>query len=119
MNRIKIILFFLLMLAFSNMSSQSIRKNYNEMTQSEKDALVDAFVALKDGLVADLATFHGNNFTEIHFNLPYPQPGNHLDVFFAWHRYQMWTMEHAMQAINPKITIPFWNWTLPADRLKS
>lgn len=121
MNRIKIIVFFLILVC-SNVHSQSIRKNYNEMTQSEKDELVDAFDQLKNGLVADLATFHGNNFSEIHFNLPYPDPNNvtgNYDVFFAWHRYQMWTMEHAMQAINPKITIPFWNWTLPADRLKS
>ncbi|WP_298534083.1 tyrosinase family protein [uncultured Algibacter sp.] len=118
MYRIKIILL-ILIVSCANVDAQSIRKNYNEMTQTEKDALVDAFVSLKDGIVADLASFHGNNFTEIHFNLPYPQPGNHLDVFFSWHRYQMWTMEHAMQALNPKISLPFWNWTLSVDRSKS
>lgn len=97
---------------------QSIRKNYTEMTQQERDALVAAFYQLRNGpdLVNDLATFHSNFFNldnssdptqrDIHFNLP-DEPER--DIFLAWHRMQVFEMEQAMQQIDPKISIPFWD----------
>ncbi len=92
----------------ANVSAQSIRKNYNEMTQSEKDALVSAFYQLRNGpdLINDLATFHNNNFSAIHYN------GVNDDVFLAWHRRQIFEVEQAMQDINPNLSIPFWDWTI-------
>ncbi len=90
--------------------AQSIRKNYQEMTQSEKDALVNAFYQLRNGadLINDIATYHNNNFNAIHFRLPNaPQS----DVFLAWHRRLIFELEQAMQDINPNISIPFWDWT--------
>lgn len=89
------------------------------MTQSEKDALVAAFISLKPMEVDNLAAFHDNNFDLIHFNLRNPGYDATKDVFFAWHRYQMLTMEHAMQALNPRVSLPFWDWTLAADRVKT
>ncbi len=89
--------------------AQSIRKNYQEMTQSEKNELVDAFYQLRNGadLINNLATFHNNNFNAIHYNLP-AAPQN--DVFLAWHRRQIFEVEQAMQDINPNLSIPFWDW---------
>ncbi|MCB0713948.1 MAG: tyrosinase family protein [Ignavibacteriae bacterium] len=87
------------------------------MTQSEKDELVAAFDELRDGpdLINDLASYHNNNFQAIHFNnTGYPRswsnPNN--DVFFAWHRRQIFELEQAMQDINPNLSIPFWDWTV-------
>lgn len=97
---------------------QSIRKNYNEMTALERTNLVNAFYTLRTGadLINDLAVFHGAYFDldnspnptaqDIHFNLP-DEPER--DIFFAWHRRQIFEVEQAMQDINPYITIPFWN----------
>ncbi|MFI1743908.1 tyrosinase family protein [Thalassobellus sediminis] len=93
------------------------------MTQSEKDELVQAFKDLEAdydhdddpgtpdviNLVNDLANYHDFNFDDIHFNLP-TQPEK--DVFFPWHRRQMFELEQAMQNINSKISIPYWDWTL-------
>ncbi len=103
---------------FTEANSQSIRKNYNEMTQAERDNLVNAFYQLRTGpdLVNDLAVFHGAYFNfdgtpdsllpDIHFNLP-DEPER--DIFLAWHRRQLFEVEQAMQDINPYITIPYWN----------
>lgn len=107
----KLIILSVLILSFENLiQAQSIRKNYQEMTQSERDALVDAFYQLRNGadLVNDLATYHNNNFSAIHFNLP---NNPESDVFLAWHRRQIFELEQAMQDINPNISIPFWDWT--------
>ena len=111
MNRIRLIFLPFLFLATLNVSAQSIRKNYQEMTQSERDALVNAFHTLRSGLINDLATFHSDNFSFIHFNLPEGTSTN-LDVFFEWHRRQIFELEQAIQGINPKISIPFWDWTV-------
>ncbi len=105
----KYILLFILCLGFlGSTNAQSIRKNYKEMTQTEKNALVSAFYQLRTGadLINDLATFHNNNFSAIHNNPPAQ------DVFLAWHRRQIFEVEQAMQSINPNLSIPFWDWTI-------
>ena len=107
----KLVILSALILSLVDMiQAQSIRKNYQEMTQSERDALVDAFYQLRNGadLVNDLATYHNNNFSAIHFNLP---NNPESDVFLAWHRRQIFELEQAMQDINANISIPFWDWT--------
>jgi len=108
------VLFVLICLTFGT-SAQSIRKNYQEMTVAEKSALVNAFYELRTGpdLISDLANFHSDNFNngnspqpDIHFNLP-DEPER--QIFFAWHRMQMLELERAMQAIDPSISIPWWD----------
>jgi tyrosinase len=98
--------------------SQAIRKNYIEMTETEKVNLVNAFYQLRLGpdLMNDIATFHADFFNfensidpnglAIHNNLP-DRPEN--EIFLAWHRRQMFEVEQAMQDINPNISIPFWD----------
>ncbi len=108
------VFFVLAFLAFET-HAQSIRKNYQEMTVAEKNALVNAFYQLRTGpdLISDLANFHSDNFNfgispqpDIHFNLP-DEPER--QIFFAWHRMQMLELERAMQAIDPNISIPWWD----------
>lgn len=111
------ILFYFLLVF--NISAQSIRKNFREMTESEKIDLVNAFYQLRQGedLINDLAEFHRDFFNfdgtsdperlDIHINLP-DEPER--EIFFAWHRRQMMELEHAMQEINPNISIPFVDW---------
>lgn len=102
----------MLIVTFNSATSQSIRKNYQEMTPTEKSELVDAFYDLGPGIVEEIAIYHGADFNNIHFNLGSVLPYRPLkDVFMAWHRYQMFQMEQNMQDINPNITIPYWDWT--------
>lgn len=98
-----------------SVQSQSIRKMYQEMTPYEKNALVNGFYELRNGpdLVNDLAQFHSDFFNfgisdkfDIHFNLP-NEPEK--QIFFSWHRMQMFEMEQALQEINPDISMPWWD----------
>ncbi|MEO5789229.1 MAG: tyrosinase family protein [Gelidibacter sp.] len=111
----------LILLCFAHsLSAQSIRKNYQEMTNYEKTALVNAFYELRNGpdLFNDLAVFHSQYFNfdntidptrlDLHFNLP---DEAEREIFLAWHRRQMFEMEQAVQNINPKISLAFWNTT--------
>ena len=109
----------LIILCFAHsLSAQSIRKNYQEMTNYEKTELVNAFYELRNGpdLFNDLAVFHSQYFNfdntidptrrDLHFNLP---DESEREIFLAWHRRQMFEMEQAVQNINPKISLAFWN----------
>ncbi len=109
-----IFIVFFLFLITNNVMGQSIRKNHNEMTTSEKNALVAAFVALRNGVFGDLADVHSGSFSEIHFNLANGRPNWNpaADIFFPWHRRQILELEQAMQALNSKITIPTWDWVV-------
>lgn len=114
----------LVLLCFAHqLIGQSIRKDYREMTDYEKRELVDAFYELRNvpanaDLFENLAVFHGDYFNfdnttdptrrDLHFNLP---DESQREIFLAWHRRQMFEMEQAVQKINPKISLAFWNST--------
>ncbi len=116
-------------ITFFSSFSQSIRKDFKELTTSEQAELVNALYAVRDldgdGLADtnpedddvffDIANFHSIYFDidrtndanlDIHFNLPTQL---NINIFIAWHRYQMYEMEHALQKVNPKLSIPYWN----------
>lgn len=116
-----ILFLFLWLLVLPKINAQGIRKNYNEMTQLERDNLVNAFYQLRNGpdLINDMAVFHGAFFNfddtpnanqpDLHFNLP---DEAQRDIFLAWHRYFLFELEQAMKDINPYISIPYWNTTI-------
>lgn len=96
---------------------QSIREDYKEMSDYEKRALVNAFYAMREGndLIQDIANFHINYFNndnidpdleDLHFNLP-DEPEK--EIFLAWHRMAIFEMEQAMQELNPRLSIPYWD----------
>ncbi|WP_396590112.1 tyrosinase family protein [Allomuricauda sp. R78024] len=99
-------------------NGQSIRKNHLEMTDYEKAELVNAFYQLREGpdLFNDLANFHMDFFSfdntadptrlDIHFNLLNEAE---RDIFLPWHRRQMFEMEQAVQDINPRISLAYWD----------
>ncbi len=102
-----------LVMCVNILSAQSIRKDYREMTQSERDAFISALYSLRSGsnLFGDLANYHATEMQDIHFN-DAPR-----DVFLAWHRRQILELEHGMQGINPRLSIPYWHW--PTDNSAS
>ena len=121
MMRIKVLrnqVFWLLLLSFSLVDAQSIRKDYREMTDYEKTELVNAFYAVRSAnpdLITDMANFHMDyfnydninpNILDIHFNLP-DEPEK--EIFLAWHRQFLFEMEQVMQDLNPRISIPYWD----------
>lgn len=91
--------------------AQSIRKDWREMTTSEKTAYVDALNEIWNSATSSgdpsraimiLANAH-NAFPAwdlIHGNR----------VFLPWHRLFLEEMEDSLQSIDPDITIPYWDW---------
>ncbi|AOW20093.1 tyrosinase family protein [Urechidicola croceus] len=121
-----------------NLYSQAIRKNYLEMTDSEKLELQNAFYQMRDldndngandpdtdddDLMNDLGDFHLNFFNfdgtatpdalDIHLNLAnaavLSEPER--EIFFAWHRVMIFELEQMMQNYFPNISIPYWDST--------
>ena len=102
--------------------SQSIRKDYREFTNTERQAYIGAINALWDGGVA------GNSF-ETNANLHaalFPQIHNDPSVafnpqipFLPWHRefVRRFEIELRNASTNSNLAIPYWNWT--EDNLKS
>jgi len=139
-----IFIFFLLIIISVDSFSQSIRKSFTELTTSEKSELQNAIYQMRDvngdgiisddinfpdsdDLITDLANFHGDNFNfngsghddltndndlDIHYNLPNQ---NDIQIFFGWHRYQMFELEQALQNVNPKISLAYWNSSVDRD----
>jgi tyrosinase len=130
-----IFIFTLLLLSSLLTKAQAIRKEFNEMTDSEKTELVAAFYQLRDldndgieapadtdpnddDIINDLADFHLNNFSfdnaadptipDLHLNLP-DEPTR--EIFLSWHRSMIFELEQYMQDINPNIGMPYWNST--------
>src|SRR5690606_22502808 len=103
----------LLMLMFSQVNAQSIRKDYREMTDYEKTELVNAFYTIRSTTpvrITDMANFHMDfiNYDNIdpdvldnHFNFT-AEPEK--EFFLARHRRFILELEQVMQAINPSIS---------------
>ena len=78
------------------------RKNFTDLTPTELNRLADALNELyDDGLVTQFANLHNDSWDHIHWE---PQ-------FLPWHRYFILRFEQALQAVDARITLPFWDWT--------
>lgn len=97
--------------------SQGIRKHYTQLTEAERAALVAAIDQLmQSGIQEYFADVHtdpdqdgnpGNNF-----NGPDTDSQIHrVAIFLSWHRQFTVEYERRLQAIDPRLTIPYWDWT--------
>ncbi len=84
-----------------------MRKNANELTVEERDRFLSALVRLNtpdlpsmpNGKYVDFQRMHDENAnTEIHFRFS----------FLPWHRAMLLDIERRLQAIDPAITLPYW-----------
>src|SRR5574341_187207 len=91
------------------------RKNVKNLTADEKTRFVNAFVALKsqNSVIHPGAQSRYDDFVETHLNAMMASPGwAHQDsVFFPWHRELLYQFEKLLQAVDPTVTIPYWDWT--------
>lgn len=88
-----------------DISAQTIRKPWSELTSSEKAAYVNAIKNLSVSDVNNLANEHqvlfGNSTTT----------GIHIaSRFLPWHRIFIRFFEDLVQAQNPDVTLPYWDW---------
>ena len=90
------------------------RKNQATLTGPEKTAFVNAVLALKQapsqmGLVSrydDYVQTHRNSMTGGN-NWAHRRP-----AFLPWHREYLRRFEQDLQAIDPTVNLPYWDWTV-------
>ena len=91
------------------------RNNVKNLTNDQKKRYVNAFLALKgqDSLIHPGAQSRYDDFVETHMNaMTAPVGWAHGDsVFFPWHRELLYQFEKLLQAVDPTVTIPYWDWT--------
>jgi tyrosinase len=108
-----------------------LRKNVKDLSAGEKKAFVDAVLALKK----KPSVLHPQNpgrsryddYPEVHLNAmmaeqgspnsPTFKPGwaHNAPAFFPWHRVMLLAFENDLAAIDPGVTLPYWDWTDPAS----
>lgn len=86
----------------------ALRKNFVFLTAAERSRLASALNAVHaSGLMATLADQHNANFLSgIHWG----------SAFLPWHRWFLRELEQAMQAHEPGVMMPYWDWTRPDSR---
>jgi hypothetical protein len=83
------------------------RKNLAKLTPAERLAFVNAVLALKTSGKYDV-------YTTIHAQTM--DPGgvmvHGMPLFFPWHRQLIREYERDLQAIDPSVDLPYWDWTV-------
>ncbi|MEH1849456.1 MAG: tyrosinase family protein [Nostoc sp.] len=104
----------------------AVRKNVTDLTPAEKTAFVKAIKTLKTIIPAGSKLSIYDQFVAIHLGatrLIHNHKG-HSDssvqelahenaAFFPWHREYIRRFEQALQAVDPTVTLPYWDWTDP------
>ena len=77
------------------------RKNLISLSNSQRTTLVNALLQLKsEGKYDKYADQHDTYFNDAHGN----------PFFYPWHRKFLGNLEKELQAINPDIALPYWDW---------
>jgi tyrosinase len=85
-----------------------VRKNQATLTAAEKAVFVAAIKALKaDGTYDHHAQEHRDAMLTLN-----PDPAHGGPAFFPWHRECLRRFELQLQAVDPSVTLPYWNPTV-------
>src|SRR5215471_17135571 len=93
-----------------------IRKNVKRLSSAEKSRFVDAVLALKEAPSVlhpgDPVLKRYDDYAEMHMNAMMASPGwaHRRPAFFPWHRVMLLQFENDLVAIDPNVTIPYWDW---------
>lgn len=83
------------------------RKDQAELTETERERFLCAYqVLISNGTLGSLVDIHGDASHSPHS----------LQRFLPWHRVYLVRLEKALQAIHPDVTLPYWDWTQPAEQ---
>ena len=90
-------------------ANPTIRKEIRSLTSMEWGKVKRVFSIMKiQGTLRKYSQMHNSYFSRMHNN-----------VYFAyWHRELLWRFEQDMKRIDSTVTLPYWNWSLDADKYK-
>lgn len=89
----------------------TVRKNQASLTAAEKRRFVDALLELKrTGRYDTFVTTHNAFIMSDTDNGD--RVGHRSPSFLPWHRRFLIQFEQALQAVDPSVTLPYWDWTV-------
>ncbi|MEO7305907.1 MAG: tyrosinase family protein, partial [Ferruginibacter sp.] len=102
-----------------------IRKNAVHLTTTERDNFLAAVLTLKNTIANPAAPVAQqisifDQFVAVHlYTLSINVPGGGVPInmghqnsaFCPWHRYYLLQFEQALQAVDPTVNLPYWDWT--------
>ncbi|MGI0072227.1 MAG: tyrosinase family protein [Nitrosotalea sp.] len=84
------------------------RKNQSKMTQPEQDRFKVAIQTINSaGLFGQIVAIHAQMKHRMH-SMEGPIG---TQRFLPWHRVYLYEFEQALQAHDPQVTVPYWDWT--------
>ncbi|MEV6601556.1 tyrosinase family protein [Actinoplanes sp. NPDC051346] len=88
-----------------------VRKDQRNLSATEKKAFTDAVLQLKRSGRYDAFVRTHNQFI-VSDSDNGNRVGHRSPSFLPWHRQFLLDFERALQAINPAVNLPYWNWTV-------
>ncbi|MFJ6700712.1 tyrosinase family protein [Streptomyces sp. NPDC091272] len=86
------------------------RKNQRNLTRTEKQRLVAAFLELKrSGRYDEFVSVHVQYYTAD--GETGPRAAHSTPSFFPWHRQFLLEFEQALRTVDPSVSLPYWDWT--------
>ena len=88
-----------------------IRKNAQTLSPGERDRFVAALATLNGGGAGRF-----RDFRDMHVNAADPEEHGNVG-FLPWHRAYLLDLERELQAIDPRVALPYWRFDRPAPNV--
>src|SRR5262249_37142550 len=92
--------------------ARTVRKNQSTLSARERQEFVQAVLALKQKFHPGSTISIYDEYVMTHMMAMDALEVHDRTVFFPWHRVLVRSFELELQAINPKVTIPYWDFTV-------
>ncbi len=92
-----------------------VRKNAENLTSFESSLFLDALVRLHD-VANESVNSQYTPLVQLH-EAADGLPIHGSPLFLPWHRAFLLDLERRLQAIDPRVTIPYWRYDLPSKRI--
>lgn len=92
-----------------------LRKNQAALTVGERTAYVNAVLALKNSVPSQMGLAgRYDDYVQMHMDSMMANPGwaHGRPAFLPWHREFLRRFELDLQAVDPTVTLPYWDWTV-------
>ena len=95
-------------------ASLAMRKEVREMTCAEWDAYAEAVNALRRSGAWDRLARVVEDDPDV-WRIAHSDASGASLAFLPWHRAHLRRVERALQAVDPTVALPYWNWALDAS----
>jgi tyrosinase len=93
-------------------NAKHVRKNQNTLTERERGDFVAAVIELKQTFHPGATISIYDEYVQAHMMAMQNDGIHEGPIFFPWHRALLRGLELELQAINPRVTIPYWDFSI-------